>query len=98
MLRAVPGRATRGNLGDVETNALGMKPVLALGTEHVMLAVILFLAGAEPPPPGVDTWASPSVEIEVVHHGAEPDGDVDGLVAKQEAPLQVGHTVDPLVE
>ena len=75
MLRAVPGRATRGNLGDVETNALGMKPVLALGTEHVMLAVILFLAGAEPPPPGVDTWASPSVEIEVVHHGAEPRGE-----------------------
>jgi hypothetical protein len=75
-----------------------MKPVLALGTEHVMLAVILFLAAAEPTPPDIDAWASQIVEIEVFHHGAEPDGYVDGLVAKQKAPLQVGHVVDQPVE
>jgi hypothetical protein len=38
------------------------------------------------------------VEIEVVHHGAEPDGYVDSLVVKQEAPLQVSHIVNQLVK
>jgi hypothetical protein len=42
MLQAVPGHGTMRNLGDVKSNALGMKPVLALRTEHTMLTIILF--------------------------------------------------------